>query len=110
MYPTTGENPHQFVSIISIQCSILVEIDYLFLLQEAMSNYNKIQDSPYNPTKLAFHSIWRPQGDIISKTGQNFKKKTFFVDDIVLFIVEENIVSEIDFDCLITSSENPTKI
>ena len=63
-----------------------------------MCSYNKIQVSPYDPTKFAFHSILRPGDDLISNCGQNFKKTVSF-DDIVHFIDEENIVTYEDFDC-----------
>ena len=87
-----------------------VEIEYLFLLQEAMCSYNKTQVSLYDPTKLAIYSILRPEDDLISNCGQNFKK-TVSSDDIVHFIDEEDIVDYEDFDCAITFyPETPTKI
>ena len=57
--------------------------------------------SPYDPTKLAIHSILRPEDDLMSNCGQNFKKTVSF-DDIVHFIDEEDIVTYEDFDCAIT--------
>ena len=42
-----------------------VEIEQIFPLQEAMCSYKKIQVSPYDPTKLAIHSILRPDADLI---------------------------------------------
>ena len=87
-----------------------VEIELLFPLQEAMCSYNKTQVSPYDPTKLAFHSILRPEDDHISNSGQNFKKTVSFVD-IVHFIDEDDIVTYEDFDCGFTFyHETPTKI
>ena len=87
-----------------------VEIEYFFLLQEAMCSYIKTQVSPYDPTKLAIHSILHPEDDLISNCGQNFKKTVSF-DDIVHFIEEENIVNYKDFDCGITFyHETPLKI
>ena len=75
-----------------------------------MCSYNKTQVSPYDPTKLANHYILRPEDDLISKCGQNFKKTVFF-DGIVHFIDEEDIVTYEDFDCGITFyHETPTKI
>ena len=75
-----------------------------------MCSYNKTQVSTYDPTKLAIHSILRPEDDLISNCGQNFKKTVSF-DDIVHFIDEENIVTYKDFDCGITFyPESPTKI
>ena len=75
-----------------------------------MSNYDKTQVSPYDPTKLAIHSILRPEDDLISSCGQSFKKTVFF-DDIVHFIGEENIMNFVDIDCGITFyPETPTKI
>ena len=66
-----------------------------------MWSYNKNQVCPHDPTKLAVHSIFRSEDDLISNCGQNFKKIVSF-DDIVPFIDEENIVSYEDFDCSIT--------
>ena len=75
-----------------------------------MCSYNKNQVCPYDPTKLAIHSILRSEDDLISNCGQNLKKIVFF-DDIVRFIDEENIVTYEDFDCGITFyPETPTKI
>ena len=75
-----------------------------------MYNYNKSGLSPYDPTKLAIHSILRPEDDLISNCGPNFKKTVSF-DDVVHFIDEENIVTYVDFDCSITFlPETPTKI
>ena len=62
-----------------------------------MCNYNKTQVSTYDPTKLATHSILRPEDDLISNCGQIFKNNNSF-DDIVHFIDEENIVTFVDFD------------
>ena len=86
-----------------------VEIEYIFPLQEAMCSYNKTQVSPCDPTKLAIHSILRPEDDLISNCGQNFKKTVSF-DDIVHYIVQEDIVTYEDFDCGTTFyHEAPTK-
>ena len=75
-----------------------------------MYNYNKSGLSPYDPTKLAIHSILRPEDDLISNCGPNVRKTVSF-DDVVHFIDEENIVTYINFDCGITSlPETPTKI
>ena len=75
-----------------------------------MYNYNKSELSPYDPTKLAIHSILRPEDDLISNYGPNVKKTVSF-DDVVHFIDEENIVTYVDFDCGITFfPETPTKI
>ena len=52
----------------------------------------------------------RPEDDLISNCGQNFKKTVSF-DDIVHFINEEDIVTYDDFDCGITFyPETPTNI
>ena len=65
--------------------------------------------SPYVPTKLAFHSILRPEDDIISNCGPNVKKTGSF-DYLVQFIDEEDVVNSLDFDCGITFfPETPTK-
>ena len=75
-----------------------------------MCSYNKTQVSPHDPTKLAIHSILRLEDDLISNCGQCFKKNVSF-DDIVHFIDEENIVTYVDFDSVITFyPETPTKI
>ena len=63
-----------------------------------MYNYKKTQVSPYYPTKLAIYSVLRPEDDLISNCGQNFKKTVSF-DDIVHFIDVENIVTYVDLDC-----------
>ena len=74
-----------------------------------MYNYNKSQLSPYDPTKLAIHSILRPEADLISNCGPNLKKTVSF-DAVVHFIDEENMVTYVDFDCGITFfPKNPTK-
>ena len=75
-----------------------------------MCNYNKTQVSPCDPTKLAIQSILRPEDDLISNCGLNFKKTVSLID-IVLFVDEENIVTYVDFDCGISFySEIPTKV
>ena len=75
-----------------------------------MCSYNKTHVSPYDPTKPAIHSILRPEDDLISNCGQNFRKTVSF-DDIVHFIDEEDIVTYEDFDCgIILYPETPTKI
>ena len=75
-----------------------------------MCSYNETQVSPYDTTKLAIHSILRPEDDFISNCGQTFKKIVSF-DDSVHFIDEENIVTYVDFDCGITfPAETPTII
>ena len=75
-----------------------------------MWSYNKTQASPYDPTKLAIHSILRPEDDLISNCGPNVKKTVSF-DDVVHFIDEENMVTYVDFDCGITFfPETPTKL
>ena len=75
-----------------------------------MYNYNKSGLSPYDPTKLAIHSILRPEDDLKSNCGPNVKKSVSF-DDVVHFIDEENMVTYVDFDCGITFfPKTPTKI
>ena len=75
-----------------------------------MCSYNKTQVPPYDPTKLAIHSILGPENDLISICGQNFRKIVSF-DDIVHFIDEEDIVTYKNFDCGITFyPETPKKI
>ena len=66
--------------------------------------------SPYDTTKLAIHSILRPEDGLISNCGPNVKKTVSFVD-VVHFNGKENMVSYVDFDCGITFfPETPTKI
>ena len=75
-----------------------------------MYNYNKSVLSTYDPTKLATHSILRPEADLKSNCGPKVKKTVSF-DDVVHFIDEENMVTYVDFDCGITFfPETPTKI
>ena len=75
-----------------------------------MCSYNKTQVSPYDPTRLAIHSILRQEDDLMSNCGPNVKRSVSF-DDVVHFIDEENILSYVDFDCGITFlPETPTKI
>ena len=75
-----------------------------------MYNYNKNVLSPYDPTKLAIHSILRPEVDLVSNCGPNLKKTVSF-DDVVQFIDQENMETYGDFDCGITFfPETPTKI
>ena len=74
-----------------------------------MCSYNKTQVSPYDHTKLAILSILRPEDDLISNCGQNFRKTLPF-DDIVHFIDEENVLTYEDFDCdIVFHPEKPTK-
>ena len=79
-------------------------------MQERIYNYNKSVLSPYDPTKLAIHSILRLEDDLVSKCGPNVKKAVSF-DEVLHFIVEENIVTYVDFDCGTTFfPETPTKL
>ena len=63
---------------IRFQCSTFVEIEYLFPLQETMYNYNKPVLTPYDPTKLAIPSFFRPEDDLISNFGPNVKNTVSF--------------------------------
>ena len=75
-----------------------------------MCSYNKTKVSAYDITKLAIHFILRPEDDLISNCGQNFKKTVSF-DKNVNFIDEEDIVTYEEFDCRFTfNPESPTKI
>ena len=72
--------------------------------------YNKSVLSPYDPTKLAIHSILRLEDDFISNCGRNVKN-IVSSDDVVHFNDEENMVTYVDSDCGITFfPETPTKI
>ena len=74
-----------------------------------MCSYNETQVSLFDPTKLAIHSILRPEDYLLSNCGQNFKKTVSF-DGIVHFI-DENILTYVGFHCGITiHPETPTKI
>ena len=109
-YPTTREFSHQYLLMIKTQCSILSKFHSISFLHESMYKYNKNQDSPYDPTKLAIHSLLRAEADSKSNCA-HISKKTVSFDDIVNFIVEENILTYIDFDCGFTfNPETPTKI
>ena len=75
-----------------------------------MYNYNKSVLSPYDPTKVANHSVWRPEDDLITNCGPNVKKTDSF-GDFVHFIDGKNILTDVNFDCGNTFlPENPTKI
>ena len=75
-----------------------------------MYTYNESGLSPYDPTKLAIHSLLRPEDNLISNCGPNVRKMISF-DDVVHFIDEENIVTYVNFYCGITFlPETPTKI
>ena len=75
-----------------------------------MCSYNKTQVYPYDRTKLAIHSFLRPEDDLISNCGPNFREIVSF-DDIVHFIDKEDIVTYEDLDCGITFyPETTTKI
>ena len=75
-----------------------------------MYNYNKSVLSPYYPTKLAIESLLRPEDDPVLNCGPNVKLIASF-DDAVHFIDNENMVTDVDFDCGITFfTETPTKI
>ena len=50
-----------------------------------MYNYNKTIVSPYDPRKLAIHSISRPEDYLLSIFGPNVKRTVSF-DDTVHFI------------------------
>ena len=61
------------------------EIEFFFLLQEAMGSYNKTKVSPCDPTRFAVFSFLRPEDKLISNGGQDFKQTVSF-DYIVHFI------------------------
>ena len=75
-----------------------------------MSSYKKIQDSPYDPTKVVIHSSFCPEVDPISNSGHNFKETVSF-DDKVHFIDEENIVTYVGLIlvllCILKHQQNP---
>ena len=66
-----------------------------------MYNYKKSVLSPYDPSKLGIHSILRPEEDLISNCGPNLKK-TASSDDVVNFVDEKNMVTDVDFEFGIT--------
>ena len=74
-----------------------------------MCRHNETQVSLFDPRKLAIHSILRPEDDLLSDCGQNFKKTVSF--DGILHVIDENIVTYVDFQCGFTFyPEFPTKI
>ena len=76
-----------------------------------MYNYNKSVLSPYDPTKLAIHSICVRMMILYQIVVRIWKKKTVSFDDVVHFIYKENMVTFVYFDCGITFfPETPTKI
>ena len=75
-----------------------------------MHNYNKSVLSPYDPAKFAVHSSLRPKVDLISNCGLKVKKTVSF-DDVIHFIDEENMVTNVDSDCgIMFFPKTPTKI
>ena len=87
-------------TIFSFGCTIL----------ETPCNYDKIHDSPYDPTKLAILFILRPEADLISNSALILETTVSF-DDIVQFIDGEIIVIYVDFIFGITfCHEAPTKV
>ena len=64
-----------------------------------MYNYNRTQDSPFDPTKLAIQTFLRLEPDLISNC-RHICKKTVSLHDIVHFIDEEIIVTNKDFNCV----------
>ena len=74
-----------------------------------MYKYNKTQVSPYDPAKLATHSILRAEDDLVSNSAQTVKKTVSF-DDIVHFVDIKNIMTDVSFDCAVTFyPETPRK-
>ena len=74
-----------------------------------MCSHNETQVSLYDPRKLAIHSILRPEDDLLSNRGQNFEKTVSF--DGILHVIDENIVTYVDFHCGFTFyHETPKKI
>ena len=66
-------------------------------LHKAIFNYNKNQETPYDPTNLEFDSILRPEVEPMRKCGANSNMIVSF-DGMVRFIDEENILTYVDFD------------
>ena len=88
----------------------LSKLNFFLFLDEAMYSYIKTQDSPYDPKKLAIHSIVHPEVDLRWKSGHNLKNMVSF-DDIVRFIDEAIIVTFVDFHCGFTFyPEAPLKL
>ena len=63
-----------------------------------MYNYNKTQDSPHDPTKLAIHCVLRPKVNLASFFDLSLEKTLSF-DDLMHFSEEEKIVASVNFDC-----------
>ena len=75
-----------------------------------MYKYNEFQDSPYDPTELATHSILHSEADPTTKFG-DVSEKTFSVEVNLHCIVEENTVAYAEVDCrIIFYPEATTKI
>ena len=79
-------------------------------LHKALYNYKKNQETPYDPSKLAIHSILRPEVEPMRKCGDNSNMIVSF-DGMVRSIDGENILTFVDFDCVFTLwPEAPTKL
>ena len=75
-----------------------------------MYNYKKTQDFLHDLTKLGIQYILRREADLTSNSSQ-ICKKMVPCDDIVHFIVKENIMAFEEFDCGNTFyPEAPTKV
>ena len=75
-----------------------------------MCNFKKTQVSLFDSRKLAIHFILRPEDDLVSNCGHNFKKIVSF-NAIVHSIHVETIVTYVDLGCGIAFyTETPTKI
>ena len=79
----------------------LSKLNKISLCMKRCTTTKKTQDSFYDPTKFAIHSILGPEVDLISNCGHNFKKTVSFAD-ILHLMNEENIVTYVDFDYGIT--------
>ena len=79
-------------------------------LNEVICNYNKIQESTYDPTKLKSQSNLRPGVKSISICCKIFKK-TVSLDVMVHIFYEDKLVTFLHFDCGCTfQAEVPTNV
>ena len=67
-------------------------------MHEAMLSYKSAADSLFDPTKLTNHSFLRPEVHVMSNCSYIFKKLVTS-DNTVCFIVDNNVVSYVKFDC-----------
>ena len=70
-------------------------------MDEAIFNYNSAKDSACDHTSFANHFLLPPEVNPLSNSDENFKNTVSF-DNILCFVYDENIASDVDFDSGIT--------